>query len=79
MSVRVITRTQYEELRGYEDGLPKWRYGGAPSKPLTRNGLLAIVPGSGHDRRSSFFRITEAGLAALAAYREQYGLRGGAK
>lgn len=72
--MRTITHTQYEELVGYEDGMPKWRLGGPPSKSLTRNGYLAIRPGA-YDRQSSFFRITESGLAALSAYRERWGVR----
>lgn len=75
MAARVLTHGQYEELVGYEDGLSKWRLGGGPSKSLTRNGFLAIKPGSGHDRASSFFRITESGLAALTAYRAKWGIR----
>lgn len=74
MAARVLTHGQYDELRGYEDGRPRWRFGGPPSRSLTRNGYLGIVPGSGHDRASSMFCITESGLAALVAYRERYGI-----
>jgi hypothetical protein len=70
---RVLTEHQYEELRGYEDGRPRWR-NRSPSKSLTRAGLLEIVPGSGHDRASSMFRITGAGRRGLAGFRERYGV-----
>lgn len=72
---RVLTHGQYEELVGYEDGLPKWRMGGPPSKSLTRSEYLRVKPRSGHDRASSFFEITLAGKLALARYRDKYGVR----
>ena len=71
---RVLTHGQYEELRGYADGLPKWRMGGGPSKSLTRNYYLRVKPRSGHDRASSFFEITLEGKLALARYRDKYGV-----
>jgi len=72
--MRTITHTQYEELVGYEDRRPRWRYG-PPAKSLTRNGLLEIVPGSGHDRSGSMFRISDAGLIALRRYRDRWGIK----
>lgn len=71
---RVLTHGQYEELVGYEDGRPKWRMGGGPSKSLTRNYFLRVKPRSGHDRASSFFEITLEGKLALARYRDRYGI-----
>jgi hypothetical protein len=71
--MRQLTEQQYEELRSYEDGKPRWRYR-PPATSLTRKGYLRIVPGSGHDRASSMFTITPDGTQALAEFRTKHGI-----
>lgn len=74
---RVLSHGQYEELRRYRHGRPSWMLGRAPTNSLTRNGFLAIVAHSGHDRASSAFTITDAGQAALVAYEERWKISAG--
>jgi hypothetical protein len=76
MSERILTHHQYEELQRYEHGRPSWMFY-APSTSLTRRGFLSRVPNSGETRAASAFRITDAGLSALTAYRERYGVAAG--
>lgn len=75
MTKRVLTHNQYENLRIYEDGRPRWLLGGPPGASLTQRGLVARVPNSGHDRANSMFWITEKGRESLATYRKRYGVR----
>ena len=68
MAHRTITESQYMELREYEGHSWRWVNGG-PKPSLVASGLITASP---HDR--SMFGITEAGSAALSAFRAHHGL-----
>lgn len=65
---RLLTETQYAELRRYEEGMPRWVNGG-PLDSLVRHAY--IVP-TAHN--PNFYAITVAGAAALAAFPAHHGI-----
>lgn len=70
MNGRTINHSQYEELRSYPTETTSrvvWRNGGHP-KSLLRAGLLL-------EGKDGSVTMTDAGRAALAAYREKWGVR----
>lgn len=72
--MNALTHAQFEALRPYESGHPKWMGGKAPSSALTQKGYLRREPGSGETRADSFYTLTAAGAAALVAYRVRWGI-----
>jgi hypothetical protein len=66
---RTLTHSQYERLVTYDHGNPSWQ-NGAPPSSLAALGYLRQMT---YDR--SLFQLTEAGAAALAAYRAKWGIR----
>lgn len=70
----ILTHSQYEALRIYEDGRSRYTFR-APPRSLTLNGHLRRTPNSGETRESSAFAITPQGVDALATYRRRYRLQ----
>ena len=65
---RSLTESQYVALREYAGGQDRWVNGGPPPS-LIVHGFITCSP---HDRQ--MFRITDAGRAALAAFRARHGI-----